>query len=628
MKERPTEKRTSALTLLLAASMSLAIAPSAALAETVGAPDAAGEAILSAPQASASDDLATKDDAALLQAEVTTVSGTWGTCAWDLDFMGTLTVHEGIGEEPVVGGSMTEKTWAGPFASVRGDVKDVVFEEGVVFPSDSSCLFINFKSLETVDAAGVDTSNVENMFAMFAGCSSLTSIDVSGWDLSNTKNMRALFEGCTSLKSLDASDWDTSHVEDMSFMFNTCTSLEELDVSGWDTSSVADMSTMFHNCSSLGELDVSGWDTSKVTGMPFMFSGCSSLGELDVSGWDTSSVTDMNGLFQLCSALEELDVSRWDTSKVMPGENPTAHSTEDGRAFYAGMNWMFNRCSSLKSLDLSGWDTSGVSDAVFMYGGCDALESFEVGERYAIKSADMFPEATSTYGWWSAKDGAWLSKASIVAGRSGVANIYLSRGGIFSDVTGSTAHSVDITWLAMRGISTGWDNGDDTLSFRPYAKVARADMAAFLFRLAKSWGIVDEDWVPSISTMITFSDVSYSTDHNREIWWLAESGISQGWTVGIIRKEFRPYANVARADMAAFIHRLALMADVNDPAEEGLEFVDVDADTAHADDIAWLAATGVSKGWDVDGGAKEFRPYANVARADMAAFLHRLDGLR
>jgi hypothetical protein len=35
----------------------------------------------------------------------------------------------------------------------------------------------------------------------------------------------------------------------------------------------------------------------------------------------------------------------------------------------------------------------------------------------------------------------------------------------------------------------------------------------------------------------------------------------------------------------------------------------------------------MSKGWDVADGRKEFRPYAFVARADMAAFLHRLDGL-
>jgi hypothetical protein len=46
--------------------------------------------------------------------------------------------------------------------------------------------------------------------------------------------------------------------------------------------------------------------------------------------------------------------------------------------------------------------------------------------------------------------------------------------------------------------------------------------------------------------------VSTSTAHSREIWWLAEAGISTGWPDGT----FRPYNTVARADLAAFLHRL------------------------------------------------------------------------
>ena len=198
----------------------------------------------------------------------------------------------------------------------------------------------------------------------------------------------------------------------------------------------------------------------------------------------------------------------------------------------------------------------------------------------------------------------------------------------FSDVTDEVAHHEDISWLAQSGISRGWDMPDGTVEFRPYADVARADMAAFLFRLAKSWDVVDDTWQPTSAQKRAFSDVDATTAHYREIMWLAESGISKGWDVTGGRKEFRPYANVARADMAAFLHRLAAKAGIGDPAGGGVSFRDVTARTAHADDISWLAATGVSKGWDVAGGKKEFRPLAYVARADMAAFLHRLDGLR
>lgn len=198
----------------------------------------------------------------------------------------------------------------------------------------------------------------------------------------------------------------------------------------------------------------------------------------------------------------------------------------------------------------------------------------------------------------------------------------------FSDVTASTDHHEDIEWLALQGISRGWDMPDGTVEFRPYASVTRADMAAFLFRLAKGWGLVDESWQPSGRAF--FRDVSAKTAHYREVMWLAEVGISEGWTMKGGAKEFRPYANVARADMAAFLFRLARLAGRADNSWQpngASPFTDVKAGTAHYREVVWLAKTKVSAGWTMKDGTRQFRPYANVARADMAAFLHRLEGV-
>jgi len=190
------------------------------------------------------------------------------------------------------------------------------------------------------------------------------------------------------------------------------------------------------------------------------------------------------------------------------------------------------------------------------------------------------------------------------------------------DVFSTTAHAEDIYWLAERGITLGWGSGASR-EFRPYANVARADMAAFLFRLAKGWGYANEDWQPNGT--VSFVDVTENTPHYREIMWLAENGISMGWPDGT----FRPYANVARSDMAAFLHRMAQHAwgkNVDDGqwfAPDGY-FADVSEKVAHSEDIMWLAGTGISKGWG-SGSARTFRPLASVARADMAAFLHRLN---
>lgn len=187
---------------------------------------------------------------------------------------------------------------------------------------------------------------------------------------------------------------------------------------------------------------------------------------------------------------------------------------------------------------------------------------------------------------------------------------------VFNDVHSSTPHNEHIQWLARKGISKGWENGNGTFSFRPYAIVARADMAAFLYRLAGEPAF-DESSAPQ------FTDVDASTPHRRAILWLASTGISRGWDNGDGTFSFRPYANVARADMAAFLHRLAGEPEFDESS--AIDFYDVDAATPHRKAILWLASSGVSKGWDEGGGAYSFRPYLEVARCDMAAFLHRMD---
>ena len=194
----------------------------------------------------------------------------------------------------------------------------------------------------------------------------------------------------------------------------------------------------------------------------------------------------------------------------------------------------------------------------------------------------------------------------------------------------TTPHNDDVQWLASTGISTGFSDG----TFRPYAEVARCDMAAFIRRLAKNNNWLDAaTWTPSEADWNTFSDIDKNSPHAEDVLWLAHAEISQGWDVGNRQKEFRPFTVVARCDMAAFLHRLASKAGVSDaatwkPSEADWTFADIDAGSPHAEDVLWLAHSGVSKGWDESNGTKTFRPLNNVARCDMAAFLHRLDNLK
>ncbi|WP_231129458.1 GH25 family lysozyme [Bifidobacterium choloepi] len=120
----------------------------------------------------------------------------------------------------------------------------------------------------------------------------------------------------------------------------------------------------------------------------------------------------------------------------------------------------------------------------------------------------------------------------------------------YSDVSSSTPHASEIWWTTANGISTGWTESDGTKTFRPTNTVLRQDMAAFLYRLAGS-----PAYTPTAADMATFTDVTSSTPHAKEIWWCASVGISTGWTSSDGTATFQPTSTVVRADMAAFLHR-------------------------------------------------------------------------
>lgn len=198
--------------------------------------------------------------------------------------------------------------------------------------------------------------------------------------------------------------------------------------------------------------------------------------------------------------------------------------------------------------------------------------------------------------------------------------VTVTKTGAFTDViVPKTDHWESIFWLSGSGVTAGYNDG----SFRPYAQVARCDMAAFLRRLARGMNVSDAaTWKPSASDWKRFSDVTRRTPHAEDVLWLAHAGISTGFPNGT----FAPYANVARCDMAAFLRRLAKLSPSSDagtwtPGEaDWLAFNDVGSKTDHAEDILWLRHAEITLGYP----GNLYKPFGKVARCDMAAFLERL----
>ncbi len=109
-------------------------------------------------------------------------------------------------------------------------------------------------------------------------------------------------------------------------------------------------------------------------------------------------------------------------------------------------------------------------------------------------------------------------------------------------------------------------------------------------------------------------------DHYAHIMWLASRGVTTGYDDGT----FRPVQPVNRDAMAAFMYRLAGSPAFDPKGKQS--FRDVTPTTQFYKEIEWLSAQGISTGWDVGNGVKEFRPVQPVARDAMAAFLYRLYG--
>lgn len=185
----------------------------------------------------------------------------------------------------------------------------------------------------------------------------------------------------------------------------------------------------------------------------------------------------------------------------------------------------------------------------------------------------------------------------------------------FTDVFSETSHSSNISWLYSTGVTTGWVVAGG-VEFRPYETVRRCDMAAFLYRMAGA-----PYFEPTEGDRAKFSDVDENSYHAKEIWWLASTGISTGFSDGT----FRGMDTVARCDMAAFLKRLVayMGGDVYGMAVN--PFSDVSPDTYHYEEIMWMVSSRISVGWILGDGSREFRPLETVKRCDMAAFLYRLN---
>ena len=605
--------------------------------------------------------------------------------------------------------------------------------------TDVSDMFSDCSGLRSLNLSVIDLSRVYNMSGAFYGCISLEDLDLPRLDSQSLRYLTSTFRRCSSLKTLDLSGVNAPFLSNLNWTFGDCTSLQSIDFTSSYFSRMESMSYTFYNCSSLQHLDLLSFDTSKVTDMSYAFDGCRGLKDLDLSVLDTSCVSSVRRMLANCDSLQSLALpntykgemytssmfyftcdesfrltvgSNFDTYDAaingyasLPGVRSTGHyldrivtgrwiNVETGevlstreipsrvaatyapevvyRDMGASVRVQGDRCPAERLLAEVVFDNDASdSDINLFYQWFDASSDqpvsegpfFQVtendigreyycivtdsqeGDRNELRSDTITADHTLGEEWEYGGQGHWRActacgKAMNVsdhifgdwkidkrpfAGIPGRREHTCSVCGFiesesfegdkliespFTDVlVDSTPHYEEIMRIAEYGVTTGFPDG----TFRPYASIARCDMAAFLYRLADS-----PDYEVTDADIAAFADVDVDTPHYKEICWLVSMGISTGFPDGT----FRPYASVTRCDMAAFLQRLGERLGTPSYVYP-MGFADVDNNTPHADAIEWLSKADIAHGF-LDGARYCFRPYENVTRCDMAAFLYRL----
>lgn len=147
-------------------------------------------------------------------------------------------------------------TFQANYSSVANDVKVYQFGDFVGFISSSTVTVQPLLGRKVDYPTTGKWIKVENCYHMFTNCTLIRNFDLSMFDTSEVENMNNMFAGCAyvSFKSLDLSMIDTSKVKDMTRMFYGCTYLKTLDISSFDMTNVIEYTDMFTNDTALTTL--------------------------------------------------------------------------------------------------------------------------------------------------------------------------------------------------------------------------------------------------------------------------------------------------------------------------------------------------------------------------------------
>ena len=166
----------------------------------------------------------------------------------------------------------------------------------------------------------------------------------------------------------------------------------------------------------------------------------------------------------------------------------------------------------------------------------------------------------------------------------------------YGDVAADSYYAEPVQWALDEGIVE-----IDGACFSPHSSVTRGEAVVHLWRM---------EGRPA-APRHRFSDITTRAQHDA-VSWALEAGITRGTGANT----FSPAARLTRAEIAAFLHRLA-----DEPTAPPHRFSDVTADWQQAP-VSWMAANAITTGTT----PSTFSPNTALTRAQLVTFLYRYSG--
>lgn len=222
-------------------------------------------------------------------------------------------------------------------------------------PETLAKLFYGFENLQKISGLErLNTSKVQNMAYMFAGCKMLNNIDF-GLNTEQVTDMSYMFADCHNAISIETSSFKTDKVTTMEGMFQNCYQLSGVWSDGFQGNAVKSIAKMFMNCKALGHIDLSQFNTPLLVNMDSAFFGCTLLRTLDINQLNIINVERLKDFVKKAPILGSVDMSDIKAPREIGRKLIQEELNEATLKYLSSLPPMFNKIPNIVYLSKGTW---------------------------------------------------------------------------------------------------------------------------------------------------------------------------------------------------------------------------------------------------------------------------------